>query len=404
MAPAGYSLPPSSSLPPLSTLQKLTEQQILSALQGLSALYCPLPASVAFKLSPENNSLDHPASTPLVDSGYTSGAEDDSRDVEHVEQSRDALRADAFERNFVERWLTGFMARAYDLPGLSLEEARDRALDQASWVLESFVASTADDDEMDDQHSHFTREFTFKLSVPETQEEVPVDVRLNDGLAGKNSTDCDDVGLQSWGASIVLSDLMCAEPSRFGLSQPSLGTSPRIIELGAGTGLVSLVLGKMLPHLGTLKSDVIATDYHPAVLENLRTNITENFPSEGAVSMHTSLLDWSAPVLESPLDLPADILIATDVVYAPEHAMWLRDCATRLLSPNGVFWLLVTVRQNGRFDGISDTVEAAFATTDRPRGKDGRLLSILDSQKLEKRSRVGRGDESGYRLFRLGWA
>ncbi|KAF7553448.1 hypothetical protein G7Z17_g3610 [Cylindrodendrum hubeiense] len=404
MAPAGCLLPPSSSLPPLSTLQKLTEEQILSALQGLSALYCPLPASVAFKLSPENNSLEHLAPPPLVDSGYTSGVEDDSQDVENVEQSLDALRADGFERNFVERWLTGFMARAYDVPGLSSEDARDRALDQASWVLESFVANTADDDELDDEHTHFTREFSFNLSVPGSQEEVPVQVQLNDGLAGKNSTDCDDVGLQSWGASIVLSDLMCAEPSRFGLTQPSLGTSPRIIELGAGTGLVSLVLGAMLPHLGTTTSDVIATDYHPAVLENLRTNIAANFPSNGPVAMHTSLLDWSAPVLDSPLDLPADMLIATDVVYAPEHAIWLRDCATRLLSPDGVFWLLVTVRQNGKFEGISDTVEAAFATTDRPRGKDGRLLTILDSEKLEKRSRVGRGDESGYRLFRVGWA
>jgi hypothetical protein len=98
------------------------------------------------------------------------------------------------------------------------------------------------------------------------------------------------------------------------------------------------------------------------------------------------------------------MLIATDVVYAPEHAVWLRDCATLLLGPNGVFWLVATVRQTGRFEGISDTVEAAFAIKDRPRGKDGRLLSILDSEKLEKRGRVGRGDESGYKLFRIGWA
>ncbi|KAH7136341.1 putative methyltransferase-domain-containing protein [Dactylonectria macrodidyma] len=402
MAPSGCLLPPSSSLPPLSTLSKLSELQIFSAIRGLSALYCPLPASVAFKLSPENNSLSHPASTPLVDSGYTSGTEDDNLTAAH-EKSLDALRADGFERSFAERWLTGFMARAYDLPGLDSEDAQDRALDQASWVLESFVVGTANEDELGDDQNDFMREFSFKLAVPGHQQEIPVDVRLNDGLAGKNSTDADDVGLQSWGASIVFSDLMCAEPSRFGLTQPTLGSSPRIIELGAGTGLVSLVLAAMLPHLGATKSDVIATDYHPAVLDNLRTNIATNFPSNGPVSIHTSLLDWSAPVLESPLDLPADILLATDVVYAPEHAVWLRDCATRLLAPDGVFWLLVTVRQNGRFEGISNTVEEAFATTDRPRGKDGRLLRILSSEKLEKRGSVGRGDESGYRLFRLGW-
>ncbi|KAH6892920.1 putative methyltransferase-domain-containing protein [Thelonectria olida] len=397
MAPAGCSLPPSSSLPPLSTLSKLTERQIISALQGLSALYCPLQASVAFQLSPESKNVSHGTVTPLLDSGYTSGAEDDT---DQVEQSLVALRADGFERTFVERWLTGFISRAYELPGLTSEDALDCALEQASYVLESFVTKTVDEEELEKDSSDFARQFSFQLSLPGPhQEQVPVDVRLNDGLAGTSSTDCDDVGLQSWGASIVFSDLMCETPERFSLAQATLGTSPRIIELGAGTGLVSLVLGAMLPPLGITQPTIVATDYHPSVLANLRANIEANH----LTSVQASLLDWSSPVLESPLDVPADMLIATDVVYAPEHAMWLRDCATLLLGPGGVFWLVATVRQNGRFEGISDTVEAAFAVQDRPRGKDGRLLSILQSEKLEKRGRVGRGDESGYKLFRIGW-
>ncbi|KAK7398009.1 hypothetical protein QQX98_012617 [Neonectria punicea] len=402
MAPLGCPLPPSSSLPPISKLHQLTEAQVFSALHDLSALYCALPASVAFKLSPEHNNLPWATSTPLIDSGYTSGAEDDNLDLEREEQSSTALRADAFERNFVERWLTRFMAEAFDLPCLVSEDARDRALDQASWVLESFVASTADDDQMN-EHSDFMREFSFKLSVP-NQEHLPIEVRVNDGLAGKDSSDCDDVGLQSWGASIVFSQLMCAQPSQFGLTKSNLGASPRILELGAGTGLVSLVLGAMLPHLGFTKSNIIATDYHPAVLSNLVTNITANSGSHDHVSMHSAFLDWSAPVLKSPLDIPADILVATDAVYHPEHAVWLRDCATQLLAPDGVFWLLITVRRNGRFEAISTSVEAAFATTNRLKGKDGRLLTILGTEEVEKRNGIGRGDESGYRLFRLGWA
>ncbi|KAK7424649.1 hypothetical protein QQZ08_008532 [Neonectria magnoliae] len=402
MAPLGCPLPPSSSLPPISKLHQLTEDQILSVLQDLSILYCPLPASVAFKLNPGHNSLPDSTSTPLIDSGYTSGAEDDNLDLEKEEQSLAALRADGFERNFVERWLTRFMAQAFDLPCLVSEEVRDRALDQASWVLESFVASTSDDNQMD-EHSDFMREFSFKLSVP-NQEHVPIEVRVNDGLAGKDSTDCDDVGLQSWGASIVFSQLMCAQPAQFGLTQPNLGASPRIIELGAGTGLVSLVLEAMLPHFGFIKSNIISTDYHPAVLSNLVANIAANSGSHGLVSMQTAFLDWAAPVLKSPLDIPADILVATDAVYHPEHAVWLRDCATQLLAPDGVFWLLITIRRNGRFEAISTSVEAAFATTDRPKGKDGRLLTILGTEEVEKQTGIGRGDESGYRLFRLGWA
>ncbi len=34
----------------------------------------------------------------------------------------------------------------------------------------------------------------------------------------------------------------------------------------------------------------------------------------------------------------------------------------------------------------------------------GRELTILGEEWLEKRRGVGRGDESGYRLFRIGWA
>ncbi|KPM34454.1 hypothetical protein AK830_g12114 [Neonectria ditissima] len=404
MAPSGCPLPPSSSLLPVSKLHQLTEDQIFSFLQALSALYCPLPASVAFKLSPEHHSLPQSTSTPLVDSGYTSGAEDDDV-LEHAEQSLAALRADGFERNFVERWLTRFMAQAYDLPSLVSEDVRDRTLDQASWILESFVANTTDDDQTGDELSDFMREFSFNLTIPgPNQEKVPIEVRLNDGLAGKDSTDCDDVGLQSWGASIVFSELMCAQPSRFGFSQPSLGTSPRILELGAGTGLVSLVLGAMLPHLGVTNLDMIATDYHPAVLSNLVANIAANATSDGPIPVQTAFLDWSAPVLESPLDIPADILVATDAVYHPEHAVWLRDCATQLLAPDGVFWLLITVRRNGRFEAISTSVESAFATANRLKGSDGRLLTILGSEEIEKRSGIGRGDESGYRLFKLGWA
>ncbi|RBQ65370.1 hypothetical protein VDGD_21718 [Verticillium dahliae] len=98
------------------------------------------------------------------------------------------------------------------------------------------------------------------------------------------------------------------------------------------------------------------------------------------------------------------MLIAADVVYAPEHATWLRDCATALLSPSGVFWLFITVRQKGRFNGVSDTVEASFEARDRPTGADGRQLTILHAEDHGKTKGVGRGDESGYKLFRIGWA
>lgn len=403
MRPVGCPLPPSSSLPSLRALRDLDEASILTALQGLSDLYCPLPASLALGLDAQTKS--DVAATDLVDSGYTSGTEDNQADANGDKHTLLALRADAFERSVAERWLTGFIARAEELPGLSCDETRQEALDQASYILESFYANNVQADEADDDDTDFAREFSFDMSQQVVQHGEPkVHVRLNDGLAGTNSSDFEDVGLQSWGASIVFSKLICADPARFSLTQQALGPSPRIIELGAGTGLVSLVLGAMLPCIQVPTPTVIATDYHPAVLANLRTNIDTNFSSKPDAPVQASLLDWSTPSTEPPFHLPADMLIATDVVYAPQHAAWLIDCATRLLSPTGIFWLLITVRSNGKFEGISKTVESAFAVRDRLCGSDGRRLEILESADLEKSKGVGRGDESGYRLFRIGWA
>ncbi|KAK2038506.1 methyltransferase domain-containing protein [Colletotrichum somersetense] len=406
MRPPAYPLPPSSRLPPLRTLERLSEADITSALQSLSAIYCPLPVSVAFQLTPETQKITH-HDTSLADSGYVSETDDDHEEVDGRDHHIAALKVDAFERSFAERWLTGFIARAETLPCFESDEACQRALDQASCVLESFFTASKDDDEQDAQNQDYAREFTFDLVLPGShtlRTSVPITVRLNDRLAGTNSADPDDVGLQSWGASILFSNIMCASPARFGLAQPELGPSPRVIELGAGTGLVSLILRGMLPHLGATSPTIVATDYHPAVLENLRTNVSLNYPVSGVQHVQTAALDWSAPVLEVPLDIPADVIVATDVIYAPEHAVWLRDCAAYLLAPNGVFWLLVTVRRNGRFNGVSDSVEAAFMATHSPARADGKRLTILRSEELEKRTGVGRGDESGYKLLEIRWA
>ncbi|KAM5342281.1 hypothetical protein ACJ41O_013247 [Fusarium nematophilum] len=387
--------PPSSSLPPVITLSTLTEDEVFQALHNLAAIYCPISFPFSLELNAEHK--HHASPEPHVDSGYTSGAEDDAEDGLKTEQTPASLRADAFERSFTERWLTGFLARVEELSIFDSQDSSERALDQAAYILESLFGAALDED---DQNTPFMRHFSFDALAPGRSKQK-VEVRLNDGLAGTNDSDFEDVGLQSWGASIVFSDLLCASPERFSLTNIHPNSHARVIELGAGTGLVSLVLGKLLPILGIKDSRIIATDYHPAVLENLQSNIEIN---DTITPVEACALDWASPSLDAPFDVPATMLFATDVVYAPEHARWLRDCATQLLAEDGLFWLLVTIRPNGKFFGIGDTVEAAFTAADRPRGKSGRRLEILEREKLQKRSGVGRGDESGYELFRIGWS
>ncbi|KAL2183943.1 hypothetical protein L209DRAFT_757258 [Thermothelomyces heterothallicus CBS 203.75] len=428
-----YPPSPSGSLPPLNALGSLTEAQILAHLENLVALYCPL----AFGTPADK---DRSASEqPLADSGYASETEQLGGELGEELLRLETLRADAFERRTAERWLTGFMARAEALACFSSDAGRQHALDQASWVLESFFADPADEGRLQgvagqgggssssssssSRNTDFARTFSFELppqisvsvidnnvSSAGEEKQHAIEIRLNDGLAGTNSSEPDDVGLQSWGASILFSKMLCADPARYLLDPAVLGAAPRIVELGAGTGLVSLVLASLLPRLGMPHAAVVATDYHPAVLANLRANIATNFPDREDGPVRSCALDWAElPAVSGappppPLDAPADLLVATDVVYAPEHAVLLRDCATRLLAPEGVFWLVMTVRPNGKFEAVGGTVEAAFAAADRPKGRDGRRLAILESERIEKQKGIGRGDESHYRLYRIGWA
>jgi len=390
---------PSSSLPSLRATESLTENQILSALENLSAIYCPLPVPVSLDRNSSSRLVSR-SPAPAVDSGYASEVDNKKKPSASREETLKKLRADAFERGFAERWLTGFIGRADTLLRDGEEITSQFVVDQAACILESlFSMSMSEDPLEEDSDDSFIHEFNFDIVLPKRTASGPLNIRLRDRLAGTNASDHDDVGLQIWGASIIFSDLICSSSLTLGLDRDRLGPSPRIIELGAGTGLVSLVLSSALPRLGFVDPTVISTDYNPQVLENLRSNIEEN-----GLPVETALLDWSSPVLDPPLNRPANMLVAADVVYGPEHATLLRDCAFRLLAPDGIFWLLASIRQNGRFNGISATVKTAFESTDSPQTSEGRRLKILRTEELEKRKGIGREDESGYLLFRIEWA
>lgn len=378
-------LPPSSSLPPVRSLRAASEDTITTALHDLQALYCPLRIPAALP--------KHKEATPgQADSGYVSEDEDEVTpppqqprrfSITEREDALAAIRADTYEKDFTIRWLTSLISRAYEL-SFDSEEARDKAVDDAAFILSSFSDSpTNDEDEA------LTREFFFSASTG-----TQVNVQINDApLTGADHT---DVGLQSWGASIVFSGLMCEAPARFGVEK--LPKDASIIELGAGTGLISLTLGKLLPSMGK-KARILATDYHSAVLDNLKTNIATNFGDDAPVD--TMLLDWATP--PPHLAGSANMLFAADVVYAPEHATWLRDCAAHLLAPGGTFWLVVTVRSHGKFEGIPATAETALEDFEITRREDGQVLRIIEKELLDKKRGVGRGDEHGYMLFRIGW-
>jgi hypothetical protein len=365
----------------------LTAGHIGDALSNLHGLFCPLPTSLDFQTGHRRHLI-------AADSGYASEADGDDGGNDETE----AIRHDEFERSFAQRWLMGFIGRAYEL---ELDETvSQRFVDEACSIL-SYLRHEVEEESVADEELGMIREFVFPFN---NDKDINIGVELYD-TPMQTGEDHTDVGLQTWGASIALSEKIAKAPESFKLTHNSLASSRRIVELGAGTGLVSLFLSRLIPHISEARPLIIATDYHPTVLSNLEANITSHMAkTPAAAPMQACHLDWSAPSRAAPLDLPADMLIAADVTYAPEHAVWLRDCAGSLLTDDGVFWLMVSVRPNGKFAGISDTVETAFGDREKCTRADGKVLGIASVQRIEKKGEVGRADEVGYKLFEIVWS
>ncbi|MFI5239865.1 MAG: class I SAM-dependent methyltransferase [Gemmatimonadales bacterium] len=115
-----------------------------------------------------------------------------------------------------------------------------------------------------------------------------------------------------WPSSTVLANFVVADPRPRG----------RLIELGAGVGLVSIAAA-IAGHA------VTASDYYEDALAFARANSFRNLGYEIA----TALIDWRSV---SP-DLPRyDIVLASDVLYESRYAPLVASVIDRLLAPRGI--------------------------------------------------------------------
>jgi predicted nicotinamide N-methyase len=213
------------------------------------------------------------------------------------------------------------------------------------------------------------------------------------------------VGVQTWGSAILLGREMSLRPRDFGLFQDILphGEGTRVLELGAGTGLLSILCRKLLdlqsataalaaptapaPRPGI----VVATDFHPDVIANLRVcvdlNATPRLPNTPAgPGIDIAKLDWTTfpafmekrarwlpagmdvpdEELAPWVDTPFDLVLASDCVYDPTHAALLRQVAGWVLRPpsdgvpGGTMHLLSPIRPT--FTPELESIDVAFPT------------------------------------------
>ncbi|KAL8293476.1 hypothetical protein RQP46_000177 [Phenoliferia psychrophenolica] len=411
------------------------------------------------------------------DSGYSSESEGAA-----AAQAKD----DAYERAYSKDWLLALVRRgqewveAQDGSDKDEELRRERIVDLAAELIAAISEVS--------ESGSIVRPLL--LPTSETLASEPLLITLLDALPGPE--DPTAVGLQSWGSSIILARMIALNPTEFGVR-----TTGRTLELGAGTGLLSLVWKAMsdralaeetTPVSAAPPPLVVATDYHASVLANLRKNVDDNAPqqpeptpaaasspppqdapdsdaTQRTCALSVAKLDWSAVhgsrsfalsskqslYMPPPFDQPFDTLLGADIVYGPEHALWLRSCCEQFLArPAGApkppyaspypsptsspslhpidsafamtslqddgeglpelpcetsaFHLIVPLRPTHQLAIASIAEVFPMAEDLVAKRRKGEWKIAIQSMVEVKRVRgVGRVDEGSYRLYRIGW-
>ena len=156
------------------------------------------------------------------------------------------------------------------------------------------------------------------MSIP--IREIPVQgttLRVEQQVAAAGST-----GMAIWNSSLLLKRLL----EQLALREPDWCKHKTVLELGCGTGLVSLTAA-------VLGADrVLATDGNPLVVELAQRNVEANKLSDKVL---TQQLPWG---LLDAMDLAgaADIVLGADLTYSPGSWRQLAESMEIVLADDGV--------------------------------------------------------------------
>ncbi|KAJ5457185.1 hypothetical protein N7530_012459 [Penicillium desertorum] len=124
-------------------------------------------------------------------------------------------------------------------------------------------------------------------------------------------------GNRTWEAALHLGSFLASETGE------ALVRGKRVIELGAGTGFLSLVCAC---HLGV--RSVVATDRGPALIDNIRDCVRHNLQGRESIPIYPAVWEWGTP-LERKGDLAGlgsdegedgtglrfDVALGADLIY-----------------------------------------------------------------------------------------
>ncbi|KAJ6098649.1 hypothetical protein N7467_000184 [Penicillium canescens] len=123
-------------------------------------------------------------------------------------------------------------------------------------------------------------------------------------------------GFRTWEAALHLGSLLASEAGE------AIVRNKRVIELGAGTGFLSLVCAR---HLGV--RSVVVTDREPALIDNMRECVPHNLDTGRSIPIYPAVWEWGTP-LERTGDLAGlasdedesegikfDVALGADLIY-----------------------------------------------------------------------------------------
>lgn len=150
----------------------------------------------------------------------------------------------------------------------------------------------------------------------------------------------DNLGFKTWTSSLLLARRLKS------LSSYLPAETPRVLELGAGTGLVGIAAACVW------KTQVTLTDL-PEIVPNLQINVAQNQESVTALGGTTSTmaLDWSDSTLvpENPSQR-FPIIVAADPLYSPDHPKMLVETVMRWLSKTSDARFIIELPLRGGYD------------------------------------------------------
>ncbi|KAL9097544.1 MAG: hypothetical protein Q9165_000440 [Trypethelium subeluteriae] len=159
-------------------------------------------------------------------------------------------------------------------------------------------------------------------------------------------------GLRTWEAALHLGSFLTTEDGE------AFVKDRHVLELGAGTGFLSILCAK---HLGAAR--VVATDGDPGVVQSLDENLSLN-RLQSINAVRTEVLKWGRPlqpnwIEEEIAKYPHDVILGADLIYDKEIIPLLIDTICDLISviPTLDVVIAATVRNEETIDMFTTRCE-----------------------------------------------